>query len=180
MHHFKLIRHHGFTIVELLVVIVVIAILGTIITVTYNGSQLKSRNTAKYAEIKALEELFGIYRAMNGGVYPSMANGGYCLGSNFPDTTGDGVGDCRDIYYAPTRYTTNTTLLTALQGGGALPNSNLRQSVNGTLGPYAEYNTSDISLIATMEYTTDGCPSGLKSFWTDGSKLMLCGYTLTK
>jgi len=182
MHYLKRVHHAGFTIVELLIVIVVIAILASITIVAFNGVQTSARNTAKLSEVKAWNNLFEIYKVTNGS-YPNMSNGGYCLGTGFPDTSGDGKGDCRDLYYAPNRYSVNTTLNDALATSGSLPSSSIRTEVKGTLGPYVEYlSDNTIQIIGTFELTSPStpCPGGLKNFWHDNDKLSLCGYLLTK
>ncbi|AHB42007.1 Prepilin-type cleavage/methylation protein [Candidatus Saccharibacteria bacterium RAAC3_TM7_1] len=78
-------RPGGFTIVELLIVIVVIAILAAITIVAYNGIQTRAKNTktinATAAWIKALR----LYEADNGD-YPTVTS---CLGTTttYPDNT---------------------------------------------------------------------------------------------
>ena len=47
-------KTRGFTIVELLIVIVVIGILATLVIVTFTGIQQKGRNTQRQTDIKAL------------------------------------------------------------------------------------------------------------------------------
>src|SRR5450631_942799 len=73
----------GFTIVELLIVIVVIGILATITIVAYNGIQTKAENTKTTNAVG--EYLKGIlsYSAING-TYPVA--GPACLGANNPQT----------------------------------------------------------------------------------------------
>lgn len=53
----------GFTIVELLIVIVVIGILAAITIVAYNGIQTKSRTTAVTADLRSIEKAMLLYRA---------------------------------------------------------------------------------------------------------------------
>lgn len=50
--------HQGFTIVELLVVIVVISILSTIIVLAYTGVQTKATNASRLNEISTWDTLF--------------------------------------------------------------------------------------------------------------------------
>ncbi len=59
----------GFTIVELLIVIVVIAILAAIVIVAYNGIQDKARFAQKRSDIENLQKLVELYYAQNGS-YP--------------------------------------------------------------------------------------------------------------
>ena len=59
----------GFTIVELLIVIVVIAILAAISIVAYNGIQQRARDTERMVELTSLQKALEIYHAEKGG-YP--------------------------------------------------------------------------------------------------------------
>lgn len=62
----------GFTIVELLIVIVVIAILAAITIVAYNGIQGRSKVTRAQSDIVSMQKLVEMYRAANSS-YP-LAN----------------------------------------------------------------------------------------------------------
>lgn len=59
----------GFTIVELLIVIVVIAILATISVVAYNGIQDRARKSHLTSDINAIKKAMEMYKADQGG-YP--------------------------------------------------------------------------------------------------------------
>lgn len=61
----------GFTIIELLVVIVVIAILAAITFVAYGGVQDRAKNTQAKADITQLQKRVDLYAVQNGGRYPS-------------------------------------------------------------------------------------------------------------
>lgn len=80
-------RQPGFTIVELLVVIVVIGILASISVVGYNGIQQRAKSAAWVNAVASWEKILHLYRADNG-TWPNT--GGYlvCLGDGF--TAGDG------------------------------------------------------------------------------------------
>lgn len=82
----------GFTIVELLVVIVVIAILASITIVGYNGIQARAEKAKTLSAVRAYEQALTTYKVLEGG-YPSTAT--YCLGSGYTDRTGDSNPDCR-------------------------------------------------------------------------------------
>ena len=73
MTSFKKTLSRGFTIVELLIVIVVIGILAGLVVVTYNGIQKKARDTERKTDINALHGQLEAYQAQNG-KYPTMAN----------------------------------------------------------------------------------------------------------
>ena len=62
-------RHTGFTIVELLIVIVVIGILAAISIVAYNGIQSRARTTSVYADLTNIRKKLEIYN-VDHGQYP--------------------------------------------------------------------------------------------------------------
>ena len=72
----------GFTIVELLIVIVVIGILAAITITAFNGIQERTRNSQTISAVKEYSKLFRSY-ALDTASYP---NGGsnYCIGSGYP------------------------------------------------------------------------------------------------
>lgn len=63
----------GFTIVELLIVIVVVAILAAISIVAYNGIQSRAKNVQIQADIKQIVKLIEAYNA-DTGAYPSTGS----------------------------------------------------------------------------------------------------------
>lgn len=77
-------RHKGFTIIELLIVIVVIGILATILFVSYTSAQAKSRDSRRITDAKAIEAALESYRSTNGD-YP--ASNGSAATSNW-ETSG--------------------------------------------------------------------------------------------
>ena len=56
----------GFTIVELLIVIVVIGILAAITIVAYNGIQQRARDTARKSDLAAIAKLLNLYKIDKG------------------------------------------------------------------------------------------------------------------
>jgi len=66
-------QSRGFTIVELLIVIVVIGILAGLVITTYNGIQQKARNTERTTDLKTFQSQLEAYYA-NNGFYPSSAD----------------------------------------------------------------------------------------------------------
>jgi prepilin-type N-terminal cleavage/methylation domain-containing protein len=66
----------GFTIVELLIVIVVIGILAAITIVAYNGTQKRARDTARAQDIAGIKKALLLYQADNGGVMKTSSYGG--------------------------------------------------------------------------------------------------------
>ena len=66
-------KQNGFTIVELLIVIVVIGILAALVITTFTGIQKKARDTKRETDIKALHGQIEAYYAQNG-YYPGLAD----------------------------------------------------------------------------------------------------------
>ena len=63
-------KQTGFTIVELLIVIVVIAILAAITIVAYNGIQNRANDTAIQNDLKSIAQKLELYKVDNG-IYPA-------------------------------------------------------------------------------------------------------------
>lgn len=161
----------GFTIVELLIVIVVIAILASITVVAYNGTQQRALNSSRLSEVKAWQKVLMAYYIVNTSG-PSVAAGNYCLGKGFPS------GACRD-YLANNSVTyyeaDNAALMTALQKESSLP-SGPRQPINGTVGPYVNLwaNGSGFTITNVFSGGSSDCPPPLTYTWHDGSGRLLC------
>ena len=73
----KMARRSGFTIVELLIVIVVIAILAAITIVTYNGIQQRARDAQRKSDVANIAKLLSLWAADKG----PMSTGSGCGGS---------------------------------------------------------------------------------------------------
>lgn len=69
-------RRPGFTIVELLIVIVVIAILAAITIVAYSGLQQRARDSQRQSELSTIQKVLELYKA-NNGAYPACGGGAY-------------------------------------------------------------------------------------------------------
>ncbi len=81
-HHLPRRRERGFTIVELLIVIVVIAILAAITIVSYNGISTRARYSVMQQDIEAMNKAVLLYYADNG-KYPSTGTtAGNAIGAN--------------------------------------------------------------------------------------------------
>ncbi len=64
----------GFTIVELLIVIVIIGILAALVIVSYNGIQSRARDTERIVKVKAMAKAIEQYYVDNG-YYPTIQDG---------------------------------------------------------------------------------------------------------
>lgn len=63
----------GFTIVELLIVIVVIGILALLVITTYSGIQAKARNSKRQTDVQSVQTQLEAFFSQNG-YYPSLAH----------------------------------------------------------------------------------------------------------
>lgn len=72
-------RRHlsGFTIVELLIVIVVIAILASISVVAYNGIQARGRDSQRRSDVAAISKVLQLYKINTGTMMEAGSGCGY-------------------------------------------------------------------------------------------------------
>lgn len=85
-------QSHGFTIVELLIVIVVIAILAAITIVAYTGIQTRAQNIRTVANVRGYLDALQTYHTINGSYPPTDGEGTdsiamNCLGKGYKDGT---------------------------------------------------------------------------------------------
>lgn len=76
------VRVTGFTIVELLIVIVVIALLAAIATVVYSGFQERAMNTSRISAARSFVQAIEMYTAEHGRIPGDPVAYGSCLGRN--------------------------------------------------------------------------------------------------
>lgn len=106
--------NHGFTVVELLVVIVTIGILATLVMVSYGQSRVSARNTARMAAVGDYLRILSLYDIETGVIPTQSTVRRYCLSDKAPDLNNDSVKECGET---PTGKTAiyNTNLITALK-----------------------------------------------------------------
>lgn len=146
-------KRDGFTIVELLIVIVIIAILAAITIVAYNGIQNKARNSIREQDMKVIAKALELYYVDNG-YYPSIDT--YTLGSTAINsawsTTADGswsnLAQILKPYASqlPTPPGTSSTL-PAIDGGNSYDYFGVITPYCGTTSPGQGY---------LLVYHTDG------------------------
>ena len=150
----------GFTIVELLIVIVVIAILAAVTTVTYNGAQTRAENIKTISAVNEYAKALKIYK-IDQGEYP-IANWS-CLGTH-PGTNcaaaPAGAPTCDGNGSVSSTATFDTEIGKVLSNGKPRPST---QWVNcgGTLYSGAYYWSSD-GVSVTLRYFLKGnqvCPT---------------------
>ena len=101
----------GFTIVELLIVIVVIAVLAAITIVAYNGIQGRANDSRRLEDIKSIAKALELYK-VNTGSYPNVVS------------TQDGLGN-----YISSGWETSTNCTTATDFLAVLRTSGVASSV---------------------------------------------------
>lgn len=74
MVHYEHMRNRGFTIVELLIVIVVIAILAAITVVAYNGIQQSARDSNRKSDVQLIVKALELYYAENNNYPPGSGS----------------------------------------------------------------------------------------------------------
>ena len=89
--------HRGFTIIELLIVIVIVAVLAAVSIVAYNGLQTRAYNTRIISGVKQYKNALLAYKAAYD-KYPDFQSS-VCLGEGYKDRDGNGNPDCGPMDY---------------------------------------------------------------------------------
>lgn len=119
--------HSGFTIVELLIVIVVIGLLAAITIVTYSGIRQRADNTAKYQAAASYEKAVQLYATENSSMPPVI--GSVCLGQGYTVRGSDTAGSCGGSDYTTKENAVfNTAIETVLS---RIPDANNRIVTKG-------------------------------------------------
>jgi prepilin-type N-terminal cleavage/methylation domain-containing protein len=172
----------GFTIVELLIVIVVIAILAAITITAYNGIQMRANNTQTTQAIKDYIKAYSLY-ALDNNDYPNQTG---CLGEGYPGgrCLAQGASGFCFGYGGATNPGVNAALKPYMNNNAANPSM---QAINcgstSYIGAYAAYTAATKTVIILMSLKGDQpCPpmspnvsSTSKSQQDD---LTLCRYNL--
>lgn len=108
-------RKSGFTIVELLIVIVVIAVLAAISIVAFNGIQQRARNTARLQAAANIYKQLEMYTQQTGAGFGN-GNGTACLPTEANYDSGNG--GTLDCYVSGGVWSENTTTTSTLTNAG--------------------------------------------------------------
>ena len=65
-------NQNGFTIIEMLIVVLVIGVLATLVVVTFSGIQMKNRDNKRRNDLEAIAMQLEVYNASHG-AYPALA-----------------------------------------------------------------------------------------------------------
>ena len=160
-------KSRGFTIVELLIVIVVIAILAAISVVAYNGIQTRAETASKVKAMANWAKIFESYKALTSS-WPSILAPGnyYCLGTGFPSSSYSGnVPRCRDYHSTTTGYLESNAvpLMNQLKiVASSLPDNPKKPTNSAVVGPYLYMGSAGdyISIIDVFPYNSASCPDG--------------------
>ena len=157
----------GFSIVELLVVIVILAILAAIVIVSYNGIQDRAEAAKTANAVRAYKNALKLYKIDNGS-YP--VTGAMCLGDQYPTFTGGTLNACRNSAQ-PIDDETNAAGRNLLKPymSGQLPMPSTKQILAGGneyIGAHFYGSSYDHTLdgvpVVVIEYfvKTNKCPVG--------------------
>jgi len=179
--HKRFVKSGGFTIVELLIVIVVIGILAAIVIVAFNGVQQRAGNSSRLTELRGWEKHYKAYAAQEG-KYPELPAAqmgqNFCIGTGFPDQNGDGLGDCRDLGTDATRHSENPTLIAELKKVGTLPGGPREVPVRGAgLGPFVNHSTNGTVRLTAVLAGTE-CPDWTEPGYTYPAGARMCAIVL--
>lgn len=114
-------KQSGFTIVELLIVIVVIGILAALVVTTFSGIQKKARDSERQTDINAVHGQVEAYYAQNGR-YPGLADldgttAGF-VSTNLKGLDPQALRDPKQVGNAPQAATSGTTYGYAVSPSG--------------------------------------------------------------
>jgi prepilin-type N-terminal cleavage/methylation domain-containing protein len=144
----------GFTIVELLIVIVVIGILALLVITTYSGIQAKARNAKRQTDIASLQTQLEAFFSQNG-YYPSLTdmNSSSWLGTNMGSLDKNALID-------PSNPSQSPTLLAA---PAAKSYAYAVTDSNGASCEATDTNCAKYTITATFEGTVNGAATATKS-----------------
>lgn len=195
-------RRSGFTIVELLVVIVVLAILASITILVFNGVQERAQNSRFLAAFDAYEKGFRLYAIQNGR-YPYSYTGdalgdttgtdstsgvatatSACLGENYPANAEMGAKQCVYLKSSNTilgyqNDSVNNALKTVM---ASLPDMDTKTKFNNGDEVmrgirYSAGFSPTVSYEPNMQYTIKGnqsCARGVKVVQNSPDQTTLC------
>jgi general secretion pathway protein G len=139
----------GFTVVELVIIIIVVAILSAIVLGTNNGIQQKSRNTERQTDIQMIQSKLEAFYSQNG-YYPSLTNMNTLSWrkTNLPALNSSYLID-------PSSYETANTVQLAASPGPKVYSYQVTDS-NGNSCESDDTNCAKYTLTATYEGKVDG------------------------
>ena len=153
-------RKSGFTIVELLIVIVVIGILAVISLVAYGSVQTKASNTQTIDAVKQFVKAYALYATDNGD-YPALTG---CLGEGYPGPNNYCLSQSGTAACWGTGAATSLAINTALKPymNDKVPSPSMQRAACGStsyVGAYASYIPASKTVVIYMILKGDqACP----------------------
>lgn len=163
-------NYKGFTIVELLIVIVVIGILAAITIVSYNGIQQRARNTQVIAGVQAYNKALRSYHAVNS-AYPTATG---CLGANYPSDQ-CWQGDSGNI---GVNSTLDSNLASFIQAKPTLATSLFSIGITNNMRAGAMFNSTQNRIVYYLSGAGQPCGVSGASGVTEGGVVTQCAITL--
>ncbi|HZL07986.1 MAG TPA: prepilin-type N-terminal cleavage/methylation domain-containing protein [Candidatus Dormibacteraeota bacterium] len=152
-------RNQGFTIVELLIVIVVIGILALLVITTYSGIQAKARNSKRQTDIQSLQTQLEAFFSQNG-YYPSLTDMKGTAAGGWIDTNMKSLD--KNALIDPSN-TTQSNQLVAGTGTAKTYAYNVTQSDGSTPCESDDTTCAKYTLTAEYEGTVNGQDKYIKS-----------------
>lgn len=153
----------GFTLVELIIVIVVLAILAAISIVAYNGSQARARDTVRRNDVSAIAEAIALYRQRCGNDVTAVSSAPNCA------TAGCGSNGNGNGWFNYDYGSGNGPILGCLQSAGYLnpgskqfvdPSGCVTSSGSTAQGsPVGKCSAISGKYYSYMKYTTGAAPN---------------------
>lgn len=110
-------KSYGFTIVELVIVIAVIAILAAISIVAYNGIQERARNTKITQDLESLQKSISLARTFSGKTLTGITGAGYTANSCVSKAAGTNLATLAKTDSCWANYTSALTKIYEAGGG---------------------------------------------------------------
>jgi prepilin-type N-terminal cleavage/methylation domain-containing protein len=151
---------NGFTIVELLIVIVVIGILAAISLVAFNSVQTRASNVQTIDAVKQFVKAYSLYATDNGD-YPALTG---CLGEGYPGPNNYCLSQSGTAACWSTGAATSTAINNALKPymNDKVPSPSMQRATCGTtsyVGAYASYISASKTVVIYMILRGDQtCP----------------------
>lgn len=153
----------GFTIVELLIVVVVIAILAAITIVSYNGIQNRATDSVVQSDIRQLSKQLDSYNVTNGS-YPTSDAELTSIGikmskSNYGRNVVSGTDQYNIVYCRPQSDPSRYAIIASSKSG------TLYQYVDGTITTIARSSWDTPAIPSATLCTNAGIPTSSPQVW---------------